>query len=199
MLNITLTNSTAIESNLGEMPERTRKAMVRALNRGINSARTVMVARISKDTGLKSKDVRDALPVKLATFDRPVARLATSLKRIPLIKFNARGPEPSRGRGRGVTYRLGGGRGRLEHAFIARMSTGHRGVFYRRGQNEARVPRLPIGEAHGPSLGRVFAKYRNEAIGIAYEFFDRNFARELKYYASQGAGAPGGAGDAGTT
>jgi hypothetical protein len=134
----------AAQADFGAMPERTKKAMVRALNRGINAARTVMVSRISKDTGLRSKDVRDALRMTPATYDRPVARMATSLKRIPLIKFGARGPEPSRGKGRGVSYKLGGqGKQRVPNAFIATMPSGHRGVFVR-----------AMG-AHGPLQGSL--------------------------------------------
>lgn len=190
-MDITVTSGKA-EAEIGKMPERTTKAMARSLNRGINSARSVMVFRISKDTGLRSKDVRDALPVTLATPNRLIVRLATSLKRIPLIRFGARGPEPSRGKGKGVTYRIGTqGRGRLASAFIARMGSGHRGVFMRTG-----TARLPIRELKGPSLGRVFARYRNEAAGIAQEMFDRNFARELKWYASQSSEPPQGPVDA---
>jgi hypothetical protein len=71
--------------------------------------------------------------------------------RIPLIDFAARGPEPSRGRGRGVSYRLPGGRSRDPHAFIATMPSGHRGVFKRTGKE-----RNPIIQSHGPSLVNVF-------------------------------------------
>lgn len=183
MPEIIMDSARALDADFAAMPERTQKAMVRALNRGINSGRTVMVLRISKDAGLKSKDVRDALKVTPATMTRPVARLATSMKRIPLVKFGARGPEPSRGRGRGVSYRLQGSRGRIPNAFLATMKSGHRGVFVRVAKG-----RLPVREAFGPSLGRIFAKYRNEALGVAVEFFDRNFAHELKYR-SQRAGA----------
>lgn len=175
----------AVHADLAAMPERTTKAMVRSLNRGINSGRTVMVQRISKDAGLKSKDVRDALPVTPATFNRPVARLATSLTRIPLIKFSARGPEPSRGRGRGVSYRIGGsGRTRIANGFIATMPSGHRGVFVRDPIRKMRSnpKRQAIVERRGPSLGHIFAKYRAEALGIAQEMFDRNFGRELAWY-----------------
>lgn len=181
-MELVVNGGAAAQAEFGAMPERTRKAMVRALNRGINAARTVLVSRIAKDTALKSKDVRDALKVRQATFNKPEARIATSLKRIPLIKFGARGPEPSRGRGRGVSYRVGGsGKQRVTNAFIATMGTGHRGVFARKGTG-----RLPIRELQGPSIGHVFAKYRPEARGIAQEFFDRNFDRELKFQASRG-------------
>ncbi len=185
-MQITIDGDAAVEQQFREMPERTQKAMIRSLNRGINSAKTLMVSRLSKDVGLKSKDVRDALPVTQATFSRPVARLATSLKRIPLIKFGARGPEPSRGRGNGVSYRLPSGNGRVSKAFITTMASGHRGVFVRKAQ-----ARLPIRELFGPSLGHVFAKYRAEALARAREMFETNLARELKWRDGQGVTSAG--------
>jgi hypothetical protein len=169
-------DSRSLEADLRDFPARSGKAMVRALNRGINSARTLGVREIARDTGLKSKDVRDAFKVREASLSRPEARLGTSLKRIPLIKFQARGPEPSRGKGRGVTYRGRNGRERIGGGFIATVGAGHRGVFVRKGKG-----RLPIREAFGPSLGRVFAKFRPAMLAKARETFEKNFVHELKY------------------
>lgn len=183
----------AVVAELQDFPARSGKAMVRALNRGIASARTFMARAIAGDTGLKQKDIRDALPMQEATLSRPVAQLAASLKRIPLIKFKARGPEPTRGRGRGVTYSLGSkGRGRQESAFIATMRSGHRGVYARvatstRKSSGAWSKNLPITELKGPSLGHVFAKFRQPALARAQEAFEKNFAHELKFGRSQDA------------
>lgn len=192
-MEITVIGGPEVDALLRDYPARITKAMVRAMNRGIGSARTLMVREIARDTGLRSTDVRNALSMREATNARPEARLATSLKRIPLIKFNARGPEPSRGRGRGVTYRLSGGRGRHPNAFIATMPTHNkRGVFVRDGEGKRKSPRawsknLPIRELFGPSLGHVFAKYRSAAGARAKEQFDKNFAHELDFAASQGS------------
>lgn len=183
-LTTTITLQTSeVDATLASGQAKIEKALVRSLNRGIASGRTLMVSRIAKDTGLKSKDVRDALPMSEATLSRPVARLAASLKRIPLYKFGARGPMPSRGRGRGVSYKLpgSGGRQRVENAFVAQMKTGHMGVFRRKGPG-----RLPIIELYGPSIGRVFAKYREEALARAEEMFEQNFGRELRFQESRG-------------
>ncbi len=179
-----------------EFPSHIRKGFVRALNRAVASARTVMVREIARDTGLRSKDVRDALLMSEATQNRPEARLAASLKKIPLIKFRARGPFPSRGRGRGVTYRLTGSRGRHPNAFIARMKSGHEGVFKRADSTShksaaAWSKNLPIIELHGPSLGHVFAKYRPLAAARAREVFETNLDHEMswkKKASSHGAG-----------
>lgn len=188
-MQLTITGADAIIAGCDKIPSSTTRALVRAMNRAMASARTVMVREIARDTGLKSKDVRDAMPFRKATSDRPQARLAAGLKRIPLYKFNARGPYPSRGRGRGVTYRLAsGGRGRHPNAFIAKMtsmgvikstehatlSPGHMGVFVRRTKT-----RLPIAELFGPSLGHVFRKFRPQGQAKLQEAFEKNFRHEF--------------------
>src|SRR5262245_45053392 len=107
---------------LHEIPDHAGRASVRAQNRAIASARTFMTRAIAADIGLKAKDVREALRMTQASLQRPFAALAAGLKRIALYKFGAKGPVPSRGKGRGVTYKIGaGGRSRVERAFIASM------------------------------------------------------------------------------
>lgn len=176
MVSIHLEGLDLIEADFREMPRLTERAMVRALNRAMNSARTVMVRAIVKDTGLRHSDVRDALKLVSARPGNPMAQLSASLTRLPLIRFGARGPEPSRGKGRGVSYAFGGRRVTLPHAFIATMRSGHRGVFARR-----RTTRLPINELKGPSLGKVFAKYRREGQARALEVFEKTFDHEMKF------------------
>lgn len=175
----------ALIADFRDFPGRTTRAMVRALNRALVSGRTVMVRAMAGDVGLRQTAVRTALRQRDATFQRPSAELGASLKRIPLIQFNARGPEPSRGRGR-VTYKLGASRGHVPGAFIATMGSGHRGVFTRRTRQ-----RLPIQELFGPSLGRVFAKYRPQVLEAMHASFLKNFDHELRFQQAQGGGDAG--------
>jgi hypothetical protein len=175
-LSVTLVGDREVDAALAEFPRKASRVMVRALNRAATSGRLVLVQNIAADTGLKSATVRAALTLRDATPARPEARIAASLKRIPLIDFNAKGPEPSRGRGRGVSYKLRGGGGRLPHAFIATMASGHRGVFMR-----SRSARLPIGEKFGPSLGHVLGKYRPAAITRARESFLTTFRHDMGF------------------
>lgn len=171
-------------------------AIVRAMNRAIDSGRTVMVREIAKDTKLKSKTVRDALidGTRMATVSRPVASVSAPAKRIPLIDFGARGPNgssasdpiPSRGRGRGVSYNAGGGRRTIPDAFIARTRSGHVGVFVRAGAGARKSPgawskNLPIRQLFGPSLGHVFNKYRDIGIARMQEAFVKNFDHEMVF------------------
>lgn len=193
---IDITGTEQIAAGLGEYPRRAQKVIVRAMNRAIDAARTVMVREIARDTGLKQKDVREALRVQHANFDQPVAELAAKLKRIPLYDFAARGPFPSRGRGRGVSYLRRGVRTTFPEAFIARMDSGHMGVFTRgatpaRKSSGAWSKNLPIQEQFGPSLGRVFKKYRPQGLARLQEAFRTNLthdlARALKGQAGGGA------------
>jgi hypothetical protein len=128
-------------------------AVARAINKSAVSVRAVGARAISKDLGLRVGDVREQIVIRRAHSTEPTATLTVRGRRIPLIEFSARGPEPSRGRGKGVTYRLRGQRRRIPSAFIATMRSGHRGVFRR-----LRTRRLPIVELFGPSLVRSFTR-----------------------------------------
>jgi hypothetical protein len=106
-------------------------AAARAINRSAVSARAVGARAIAVETGVRVRRVRSATTFRKATAAKPVAELEPRPRPIPLIEFGARGPEPSRGKGPGVRYRLAGRPVQLPHAFIARMRSGHRGVFTR--------------------------------------------------------------------
>jgi hypothetical protein len=168
--------------NLRRLKSRFPKANARALNRANVSARTFMVKHVASDMGLKSGDVKAELVTREATEAKLSASLEVKGTRIPLIKFAARGPVPSRGRGRGVTARMPGGAGRYPNAFIATMSSGHIGVFQRR-----RRARLPIYELRGPSLPLVFAKFIPQGLAIGEAALITNLRSELKFALSQSA------------
>lgn len=185
MIDIRLEGTDAIVADFSAYPGRVTIALVWALNRAIASGRTVMVHEIARDTGLKSGDVRKALRLTEATTARPEAALAASLARLPLIQFRATGPEPSRGKGRGVRARLPEPK-QYPSAFIATMrSTGHRGVFVRGNKRQVTSGRLPIRQLYGPSIGHVFASYRLLGLATLDKAFRTNFAHELDFAAKQ--------------
>ena|SRR3990172_2558910 len=160
--------------------------MARALNRAILSGQTAMVKTIGADTGIAAKNIKREIRIDKAQRTRPVAAIEIVGRRIPLIAFSARGPEPSRGRGRGVSYRLPGGRGRISNAFIATMKSGHRGVFRRKpgarrhGEPPTR-PQLPIFELRGPSIPHVFEKHFPIFRAAAEESLLKNLASEISF------------------
>ena len=167
-------------------------ALLRGLNRAASSAKTLMVREVSRDMGLKVGTVRDQVKVVEARANRLEATVSTSGKRIPLIDFRATGPEPSRGRGRGVRARLPGGAGKYPHAFIARMASGHRGVFERISpatstSRGAWSKNLPIRELRGPSIPHVFGKYLPAGAARAQEIMLTTLESEIKFRIRQAA------------
>jgi hypothetical protein len=152
------------------------KAIMRALNRTMENGQTVAVRETAQDLGLRQDDVRDAFTIERATPVNLRARLIARGARIPLIKFGATGPEPSRGKGGGVSYRLPGSRGRHPRAFIATMRSGHRGVFVR-----LRRSRLPIAELFGPSIPRAFTKQLPAIQARVAEMLPKNLDHEVQF------------------
>lgn len=174
-------DTTSTDRAFKRLKEGARPAIARALNRSAGSAKTAMVRVIAADLGLKAGDVRDHVVVKEARPDNLTATFFASGKRLPLIDFRARGPEPSRGKGRGVSARLPGGAGRYPNAFIATMGSGHRGVFVRRPGSG----RLPITELHGPSIAQSFRKNVSIGAARAKEQLIKNIQSELRFAMSK--------------
>lgn len=153
----------------------------RALNKTATSERAALSSAIAKDIGLKVGTVRAAIAVEKASPGNLVARVTAKGKSIPLIEFSANGPVPSRGRGRGVSYRIGSqGRKRIPNAFIATMASGHRGVFVRRGK-----ARLPISEKFGPSIAKVFERFKALGTARRTEVLEKNVQHEVSYALSK--------------
>jgi hypothetical protein len=67
------------------------------------------------------------------------------------------------------------------------MSSGHRGVFERRGAG-----RTPIRELRGPSLVNVFAKFLGLGADTANEALLKNLRHEISFALSQVAPSSGG-------
>lgn len=192
-------NTTAASAGIKSLAGRYERAVKRSVDRAAVSARTQLARNVSKEVGIKVGVVREHLPIQRArrVSDGYVASVFVSKaghKAIPLIHYRAKGPRPSRGRGRGVTAQLPNPSGagtqsvRYPHAFIAKVygplpsgvvSTGHEGVFQRRGRK-----RIPIFQRYGPPLRGVVMKHVPEAVTRGEESLRKNLAHELRFAAS---------------
>lgn len=170
------------------LKDRAPIAIARALNRSVDSGRTAMTRKIAEDLSTKVGVVRERIYVVKATVRNHVAEIRASAKRIPLVDFGARGPLPSRGRGR-VTAKLQGKR-EYPRAFMARMPSGHLGVFVRGGKGAPEALRrgpkpnrsqLPIRELFGPSVAHVFLKHLEFALARSREQLVKNLQHEFRY------------------
>lgn len=169
------------------------QAAARALNRAGAQALTEAKRIIAAELGIRQGDlVREhrfgavgsqstgqALRLTKATPDELRAVVRITGKRIPAIYLHAKPDDPSAFAGfknrlqRGVSWNLGRGRTRVTSAFVARMPSGHEGVFRRLGgvprkggprkppQRPERFAGLPdekFVELKGPSIPLVASK-----------------------------------------
>jgi hypothetical protein len=98
---------------------------------------------------------------------------------LPIIKIDPNARQTASG----VTYRSGNARKEIPGAFISVMrSTGHKGVFKRKGQ-----PRLPIKELAGPSLPHIFVKtaIMSALESMANAAWAKNFEHEIQFELSK--------------
>lgn len=179
-------------ARLGADFERVRtvypRAAVRALNRTATTVRASTARAIAQDTGIAVGVAKEAITIQLATQTTLIARVIVTGKRPNVYDYNARGPQPSRGKGRGVVTRMRGGATRYEHAFIATMRSGHIGVFQRDDlhRSSRRSPgawgkNLPIHELKGVSFPRVFQKQADARMAEATDLMAKNLAHELAF------------------
>lgn len=174
-----------IGTALRRFGNRAKPGIVRALNRGAVTARTYMARAVAKDLRLKIGDVNAAIEVKQASQQNLRAIVMSTGAQISLMKFGARGPVPSLGRGNGVTAKLPApGKGKYPHAFIATVRRGQTNenlaVFERKGK-----ARLPLKKLHGPSIAHVFWKYQAAGLKAGEESVMKNLKHELEFALSQ--------------
>ena len=162
------------------------KAQARGLNRTAAAARTQTVREVSADLRIRQKMVRAATSVTRAQPQKLQASIRVSGKRIPIHEFNARQTR------KGVTYRSRSGRKLILHGFIARMPSGHTGVFKRFG-NKVKMTRgrfqgqrrQPIVELLGPSIPKVFtrARIQKSIRRVITQRLDREIDQAFSFFA----------------
>ena len=199
-------------STYGITAQQVVAACARAMNTAAQKGNTHMKRLIADDLKMKPSDVAAKMFVVRASYRMLRATLATRrLDRIPLMYFGGKGTSPSRGRGEPASAAVrGGGRRSYPGSFVAsvryyRNQDGekqyglHQGIFIRGPKKEARKSagawsrNLPISQLYGPSLGRVFAKWREPVVGLMQKWYDEELQRQLALIkptaASGGAGS----------
>lgn len=207
MITVDVRGTEELARRLLEMGADGPVAATRAINRTLRSG-TVSVRRfLATDTGLPQRAIERSLATRRGTYRDLRGSITVGPYqdargrigpggRIPLIEFRARGPRPSRGKGRGVRYTLPGGRGVAPRAFLAELRSGHTGVFQRVRPTRSRrglpspAPALPIDQLYGPSLYRIM---RRRGLTVALPelqaTFERNLDHEIRFILSQRAPA----------
>jgi hypothetical protein len=178
MLKITH-NLQDIDRAVSGLPGKMRTALTRTLNRTIASTRQFMVNQMSAETGIPALIVEKKLRTIRAEDSTPeaevTARTRAGSKRIPILQLRAR----QVGRGPtvpgGVVFQFAGETKTIGDAFIARMPTGHRGVFSRTGRR-----RVPIIEEKGPAWRTLFERAEDAGLAFAERELAVNAEAELR-------------------
>jgi hypothetical protein len=155
------------------------RAVVRAMNTAASQARTRTAERARSLLTADRERIEQSLLVKKATYGARAAKLQIFDQPIPLFRFDVSFMFPTVEGGITAKTLQGESPLTLKHAFVAKMSNGHVGVFSRRGKE-----RLPIQEHYGPSVATVFEKtpgLEAEIMQLAAEKFAQEAARQAAY------------------
>lgn len=156
----------AVDAAMSGIKNGYKKVLVRSLNKTITGVRTDAVTEIRKEITPKAKIIRDTFKLQRANYATMAASVKSTGWPIPLIDYKARAVK------RGVTFqvRQSAGRSLLPGGFIAVMTSGHKGVFWReyRDTHHAGIVkkkvrygalpvryRLPIRQRYGPAVPSV--------------------------------------------
>ena len=155
------------------------RAVVRAMNTASSQARTRTAQRAKAVLTADPERIEQSLLAKKATYGARAATLRIFDQPIPLFRFDVSFLFPTVEGGVTAKTIQGDSPLTLKHAFVARMSNGHVGVFSRRGKE-----RLPIQEHYGPSVATVFEKtpgLEAEILQLAADKFAQEAARQAEY------------------
>ena len=168
------------------------KALERTLNRTGPGMRTDAVREIRAHYNLPVKRIRQDLSVTKASAKtgRLEVRVRAKGKKLPLIAFKTRPASPTTKPPKAgvlVSVRKDQAGKRLKRGFVARMGSGHVGVFERKVAGGKRAGRLPVAELMGPSMSGML---RNEDVqtnahGKAQDRADKRLPHEVKHVLRQ--------------
>lgn len=162
------------------------KAAVRAINKTAMQARTEAVRQVrNAGYNIKASAIRQSFKLHRATKNNLTALLTATGKPIGLIDYGARQVAS------GVSVSVKNGRKIIRGAFLAKMKSGHVGVFVRVGKGHKTVIRngkriktgLPIKELFGPSVPAALSNQAvQNAVGkMIKQKFPKIFAHELQF------------------
>jgi len=168
--------------DLSAMGARGKRMIRSAVNETGRSVRTNVSKRLREVITLKSSEIRDQVSLRRAgDLTNPTASVTLRRKPVPLIRFQVRPRQPDPKRKLPVLVKVYQNRPaeRDARAFVARMASGHVGVFRRMGRG-----RLPIVEKTGPTPLGVFENepgIERTVLREADEKLTQNLSRKLDF------------------
>lgn len=139
------------EKILANVPKGAERAAANALNRGLSRVKTGAIRRVKQVYAVQAAALSAATNTRInkASTGNLCGYISFSGAKIPLYKFNVTPKAP--GTRQLVTAGvMKGGGAVFESAFIARMQSGHTGIFEREGK-----PRFPVEEIMGLAAAQM--------------------------------------------
>ena len=175
---ITISQETIDKVNtlLSNVPNGAERAMTSAANRAIAKAKTEAFKGVTQEYKIKkgviSEYTKDS--IKNATTSGLCATLIFAGKQIPLYKYSLTKPKHP---GKGKVFAGQKTARAFEEAFIAKMSSGHIGIFQRTGK-----ARKPIEQKMGSSMRSMVsnAVVMEQVYKEAQETFDTRIEHEIE-------------------
>lgn len=171
------TRDIAVWLTRANMPQ-LKRAVASALNRTITQVKTQATRSVRSEVKLKAKDIHDRLVLIRAHSSKSAslqmqAIMKISGKPVPLISYGARQTK------KGLAVHVKKSRVILKHAFMARMRSGHGGIFVRKTKK-----RLPIQELYSTRVSDVFKNtgFIPKLTHFAQGKFSHNFAHNMTYF-----------------
>jgi hypothetical protein len=175
-----------LQRALGHIKNGVPKALSPAINRALNTGRTVIKREIRKTYLIKAKDI--PIQVKGSTRSTLGGEIIVRQGMLDLNKFAVRPMFPVRGKNRKPVWaqvRKGGG-GTMPGAFVSAVPSGYVGPFIRKGSSRLPIQKLiTIGAgimASQPSVGPE----ANKAMGDA---LDKRLDHEMKRVLASAGGS----------
>ena len=159
-------------------------AVVRALNRSVKGVKTDSVKAARSKYNIRASAVRKAFSMDLAGQKKFEARAVASGSRISLKEFS---PRPFRVGGRrpakGISVQVKRTRKTIRSSFIAKMSSGHIGVFKRTGEfNRNNNPDLEkIEKLDSLSVPWMLNNEREKIYEVIKKGVEKRFERTLDH------------------
>ena len=186
-----------VEASLRGLPDTVAKVASRAINDTLAGVKTDASAEIRAIVTLKKSAVDATFKVSKASVTNLSGLFRSTGSPVPLIEYGARQVKA----GVSVQVKRGTPRSTVIGAFIARMKSGHKGVFWREWHQAIRKPmnrnipygklpkkyRLPIAQRYGPRVPDILSNepVMDSVMKKAEERMHKNIDRELNYELSK--------------
>jgi hypothetical protein len=179
MIEITNEQMERVNLILSGIPKGASKAFYNVINRGLEKVKTQSGKSVAKTYRISQKDFKSETNIreKKATQTDLAGQIVFAGTSIPLMKFKVNPKEQKKQTVSVAVLRESGGE-RLKHAFIAKMKSGHIGVFER---TTSSTWRLPIDELYGPAAAGMIENVENrkEIETVAQEIIDKRIEHEI--------------------